>query len=384
MSALLAFPAGRLAAGLLAGAVALVVVGLVALRPSEEPPAPPGSGAGIVGADVVAVSAEGCERFAGRSCRLVTIGLDDGRRSTLALSADGLAPRLAPGDRIRVAPNTPGPGVPPYAFQDFERTAALGWLALAFGALVVAFARWQGLRSLVGLGLSLVLVVEFLVPAVLDGRPPLLVALVCGLAITLLTTSFTHGLGLKSVAALLGTTAALVLTALLALLVVRLSHVTGLASEEALAISLTADSRLSLEGLVVAGIVIGALGVLDDVTVSQSSTVLALRRANPTLGPARLYRAAMGVGRDHLGATVNTLVLAYVGAALPVLLIFANQRTSPTDALNREPVAEAVIAALVGSIGLLAAVPLATGLAALLAARSPAERIGDDHGGHAH
>lgn len=211
MSVLLASGAGRLAAGALAMVVALVLLGLVALWPRGASPAVP-DGAGIVPAAVVAVSAEGCESAAGEGCRLVELRLADGRRSSLTLPGDPLAPRLAPGDRIRVAPNTPGPGVAPYAFQDFERTAPLAWLSLAFAVLVLAFARWQGLRSLIGLALALVLVTAFLVPAVLDGRPPLLVALVGGLAITLLSTGLTHGIGLKSVAALLATTAALVLT----------------------------------------------------------------------------------------------------------------------------------------------------------------------------
>jgi len=384
--ALLAFPAGRLAAGLLALAAALVVAGLVLLWPSGDgaPPATGPSAGEAVAAEVVSVSAAGCEREAGPGCRRVVIRLEDGRRSFLTLPGDPLAPRLQPGDAIRVAPNAPDPGIAPYAFQDFRRTAPLGWLALAFALLVVAFARWQGLRSLVGLGLALVLVVEFLVPAVLDGRPPLLVAMVGGLAITLLTTAFTHGLGLKTAAALLGLTAALLLTAVLALLAADLAQLTGLASELALTVALTAEARLSLGGLVVAGIVIGALGVLDDVAVSQASTVLALRRASPGFDARRLYRAAMGVGRDHLAATVNTLVLAYVGAALPVLLVFANQGTALTEALNREPVAEAVVAALVGSLGLIAAVPLATGLAALLATRLPPERLPAEVPGHVH
>jgi uncharacterized membrane protein len=139
---------------------------------------------------------------------------------------------------------------------------------------------------------------------------------------------------------------------------------------------------LSLEGLVLAGIVVGALGVLDDVTVSQASTVLALRRANPAMTMRRLFREGLNVGRDHLSATVNTLVLAYVGAALPILLIFENQGTAFGDALNQESVAGEVIAMLVGSIGLVLAVPLTTALAAWLAGRIAIEAL-PEHG-HAH
>lgn len=142
-------------------------------------------------------------------------------------------------------------------------------------------------------------------------------------------------------------------------------------------------SNLSLEGLVLAGMLVAALGVLDDVTVSQASTVIALRRANPALHARRLFGEALTVGRDHLGATVNTLVLAYVGAALPILLIFANQATSFSTALNNESVAEQVVAMSVGSIGLVAAVLLTTGLAVVLARRLPESALGDAHD-HAH
>ena len=141
--------------------------------------------------------------------------------------------------------------------------------------------------------------------------------------------------------------------------------------------------QLSLEGLVLAGIVIAALGVLDDLTVSQASAVMALRRANPAHGARELYSGAIAIGRDHVAATVNTLVLAYVGASLPVLLVFSVGDIAFADAINREAVAQQVIGTLVGSVGLIAAVPLTTGIAALLAARgsAPAE---DGSGGHAH
>jgi len=130
--------------------------------------------------------------------------------------------------------------------------------------------------------------------------------------------------------------------------------------------------------------VIGALGVLDDLTVSQSSTVMALRRANPRLGFGELFRSALAVGHDHIAATVNTLVLAYAGASLPVLLIFSISDTSFADAVNNEAVAEEIVATLVGSIGLIAAVPVTTALAALLAVRLDAGALTDEHGAHAH
>jgi uncharacterized membrane protein len=194
------------------------------------------------------------------------------------------------------------------------------------------------------------------------------------LAIALTTIPLAHGWGPKSLGALMGTAASLLLTAALALLFTELTHLTGLSSEEAGLLQL-AGAHLSLQGLLLAGIVIGALGVLDDVTISQASTVLALRAANPTLGFRALFASAQRVGRDHVSATVNTLVLAYAGASLPVLLIFSTGDLGFGDVVTLELVAKEVVAMLVGSIGLIAAVPLTTALAAALALDEPPEQL---------
>jgi uncharacterized membrane protein len=368
---------------MLLGLAVLIAMAMLWPRGDIARPGPVAPGV-VQGAEIVRVSGEGCQRYAGHGCRLaelvITDGPDAGARSFLAMPGGPFAPALEPGDRIRVsrnagdAPLEPSPTseLQPLAFVDFERGRALLVLAIVFAALVVALGRWQGLRSLAGLAVALAVVVFFLLPALLDGRPPLATALVGALAVMLATMALTHGINLKSGAAMLGTAAALLLTALLAVLAVQLASITGFASEEANLLLAQPDASVSVSGLVLAGIVIAALGVLDDVTISQASTVLALRRANPALRARRLFAEAMAVGRDHLGATVNTLVLAYVGASLPVLLIFASQGTSFTDAINREVVAQEIVAILVGSIGLIAAVPLTTALAAILATRNPA------------
>jgi uncharacterized membrane protein len=244
--------------------------------------------------------------------------------------------------------------------------------------------RLHGVRALLGLGISLAIVIEFIVPAMLHGRPTLAVALIGSLAAMLVTMTLSHGLGLKSAAAMLGTAAALILTVLLAMGAVEIAHITGLSSEEATYVQLTADRRLSIQGLVIAGIVIATLGVLDDVTISQSSTVMALRRANPSLPFVRLFNEALAVGRDHLTAAVNTLVLAYAGASLTVLLIFSTDQTPFDEAVNREPVAEQIVAMLVGSTGLIAAVPLTTALAALLVSHLPPAVLPEDELEHVH
>jgi uncharacterized membrane protein len=221
------------------------------------------------------------------------------------------------------------------------------------------------------------------VPAILDGKPPLAVAIVGSLAIALVTIPLAHGLRAKSLAAILGTCASLLLVALLAVVFTELTHLTGLSSEEATFLQL-GGGDLSLEGLLLAGMVIGALGVLDDVTITQASTVLALRDANPEFGLRVLAGRALRVGRDHVSATVNTLVLAYVGAALPVLLIFSSSDLGAVDVVSLELVAKEVVATLVGSIGLIAAVPVTTLLAAALALASPPGSGGEAEPPHVH
>jgi uncharacterized membrane protein len=300
-------------------------------------------------------------------------GPNAGTTTPLTFPGTDAGPAIDPGDRILVFANdpfggAPTPGVESYSFVDFERRSPIYLLAAIFAVLVVAFARWKGVRSLLGLVASLALVTQFIVPAILEGTSPLAAALVGSLAVMLVTVALSHGAGVTGLAAVLGATVSLLVTASLAVIFVELAQITGFSSEEATLLrgGSNEGSTLSLEGLVLAGIVVAALGVLDDVTISQASTVVALRRANPAQTLRRLFGEALTVGRDHLSATVNTLVLAYVGAALPILLIFENQGTSFSDALNREVVATEVVAMLVGSIGIVLAVPLTTALAAWL------------------
>lgn len=380
--------AGRVVAFVSVVLVAAVVVGMVALWPDGEARLGAGTAASAPEhADVVAVTSAACSMSSsGRPCQRLTLeltsGRDRGERVPLTMPGTDAAPKFAVGDRIEVFAN--GAGAPePYAFSDFERGTPITLLALLFGALVVVLGRWKGVLSLIGLGLSLIVVLRFIVPAILDGSPPLLVALVGGMAVMLATLALTYGIGPTSLAAALGAAGALVVIAVLAVVVVQAAHLTGFSSEEStLLLASEGDGRVSLEGLVLAGIIIAALGVLDDVCVSQASTVVALRRANPALPFARLFGEAMQVGRDHLSATVNTLVFAYVGASLPALLIFQTQGTSIGDAVGRESVAEEVAGMLVGSVGLILAVPVTTALAALLARLLPTSALEAE--GHAH
>jgi uncharacterized membrane protein len=377
--------------------VAATATGVILLWPeNREIPRPPELGAApeTEKAEVVGVRATPCGLGAGQDdCLQVSAvlrsGPDEGDEVTFTFAAaEG---DFDVGDDIRVSKNAPldappetlteGIEIEPYSFSDFERRTPMLGLLVMFVALVLLTGRWQGFRALLGLCGSLAVIVFFVVPAILDGESPTAVAFVGALAIMLITLPLAHGPGPKTIAASLGTAVSLSLTLLLGYFFIDLTHLSGLSSEEAVYLRAT-QGELSLRGLLLAGMVIAALGVLDDLTVSQSSTVMALRRANPSLGFGALFRSAVTVGHDHIAATVNTLVLAYAGASLPVLLIFSLGDTPFADAINFEAVAEAVVATLVGSIGLIAAVPITTALAALLASSSEPEALAEP--GHAY
>jgi uncharacterized membrane protein len=375
---------------------AATVIGVVVNWPRDRTIEPPATltRPKTESAVVVALADESC-RVPGRSdCVRVTVrltsGKDDGERARFTIGDVSSDARLDLGDKVRVYENQLPPGavlggvqVDRYGFADFERGRPLLWLAIAFAALVIVTGRLQGLRALLGLVGSLAVIVFFVVPAILDGRAPTEVALFGALAVMFVTIPLAHGLSVKTAAACLGTAVSLLLTLILADLFTDLAHLTGLASDEAIFLRAAAGD-ISIRGLLLAGMVIGALGVLDDLTVSQASTVMALRRANPALRFRQLFSSAISVGHDHIAATVNTLVLAYAGASLPILLIFSLGGTSFTDAANTETVAEQIVATLVGSIGLIAAVPATTALAALLATRLGPAQLGDVQHEHAH
>jgi uncharacterized membrane protein len=242
--------------------------------------------------------------------------------------------------------------------------------------------RLRGLLATLGVALSLIVLLKFIVPALLAGRPAILVALIGSLAVMFVTVTLTNGLGAQTMAAALGITATLLLACGLGAVGVQLASLDGRSDDLALALGQQTQS-VSLTGVVLAGMIVGALGVLADTAVTQASAVMALRRADPSLSGRALYRAALVVGRDHLSATIHTLVLAYAGALLPLLLIVAQLRITTVDALNTQAIAEPAIATAVGCIALIAAVPLTTGLAAALVARIPAGHIPDAHA-HAH
>jgi uncharacterized membrane protein len=281
------------------------------------------------------------------------------------------APEVDDGDKV-VLIQTEGPEGESYTIVDHQRGTGLWVLAAAFALALVAFGRWRGLMALVGLAVTFALLLLFVVPAILAGEPPLLVAIVGSCAIMLTVLYLTHGPGLSTTVALLGTLAALTLTGLLSWLAVAALHLTGVTDD--LSGSVGMSQGVDTRGLLLAGIVIGSLGVLDDVTVTQAATVDELARANPSYGARQLYGAASRVGRAHIASVVNTIILAYAGSSLPLLILVVAADQPLGGVVTDQVIAQEIVRSAVATLGLIAAVPLTTGLAALSLRRSQAPR----------
>jgi uncharacterized membrane protein len=254
--------------------------------------------------------------------------------------------------------------------SDFVRTGPLLWLTLLFVGATLLLSGWQGLRSLLGMGISLAVIVGFIVPQILQGRAPLLVAILGSVVMMGISLYLVYGWTRKTHVAVAGLFLSLVLTGLLAVLFVNWTRLSGFGAEEAGFLQV-AGVQLDTRGLLLAGIIIGTLGALDDLAVGQLSAIFELSYANAQLGWRALYRHGMTIGRDHIAAMVNTLFLAYTGAALPLVLLFSVYTETLGITLNRELLAEEIVRTLVGSLGLLAGVPLTSLIAALVARRSP-------------
>ena len=372
---------------LTAAAVGLALVTAVAMAllwptgsiPRVKTSLPPSRSARVTG-----LREARCNSGSPTQCRQMIVSVGHAR-AAVDLGPVSAAPKVSVGESVRVSlDRVPGPqghaGAAVWQFVDIDRHESLLWLAGLSVLLAVVVLRWRGLLATLGVVISLLIVTTFLIPALLAGEPALAVALVASLAVMFVTLVLTSGLGPQTLAAALGIGSTLLLTALIALLATAAAHLNGRTDELSTYLG-TVGPGISLQGIVLAGMVIGALGVLADTAVTQASAVMSLRHANPDLGPRELYQASLRIGRDHLSATIHTLVLAYVGAALPLLLITRYSATGLIDAVNTQDIAEPIVATLVGCLALICAVPLTSGLAAVLVVRVPASELPD---GHAH
>lgn len=344
----------------------MILLGLVLLWPSDGDDGvdPSGLGQDPVAARAVAVESGPCAFDPLLVCKTVEVVPSEGRYDgeTLLMEQPGSS-SISTGDSILVTIENLGDGTRLVSFYDFRRGTPMLVLLVIFVVAIIALGRWRGVGALAGLAMSLLVIVAFALPSLLDGSNAVAVALVAAGAIAFLALFLAHGFNMATAAALLSTLASLALTGVLAWLFVEGSKFTGLADESVGYLD-ALGAQIDPQGLLLAGIVIGALGVLDDVTVTQVSAVWELRRAAPDLSMSDLFARGIRIGRDHISSTVNTLFLAYAGAALPLLLLFREAGQGVGSVATREIVAIEIVRALVGSIGLVASVPMATALAA--------------------
>lgn len=271
---------------------------------------------------------------------------------------------LKPGDKIFLFWTQTITGQEYFTYADFERRTPLLIVSLLFIGMLVLFAGWQGARALLSLLVSVAAIVFVLVPALLAGYDPVLVSVGIAGVILAVVLFGTHGFTPRAWMAFVGTFSAVVITGVIAVISVNAMRLTGFSSDAAVYLNFATDGLLDLSGLLLGSIIIGILGVLDDVSITQASVVQELKGANPTLQFGQLYRRAIRVGRDHIGSLVNTLALAYVGVSLPLILLYSKTQSSIWVTLNQEVIAAELLRIIVGSIGLVLAVPLTTAVAA--------------------
>lgn len=366
------------------GIAVAVLIGIVTLWPDPPPDVDSallGVSTEVYAADVAQALEIPCSYAPEDQCVVYVFDLLEGP------SAGGVAsqefalmpstPVLDVGDGVVLNYTPNAPATFQYQYADRDRSTLLVWLTVGFAAAVIGLGRIRGLAALGGLAISVVILLAFIVPAIRGGSSPVLVATFGASAIALVSLYLAHGFNPLTHVALLGTTAALGITILLSAVTTAAAEFSGFASEESL--YLTLIEGIDVRGLLLAGIVLGALGALDDVTVTQASTVWEIRRANADLGTAELFAAGLRVGRDHIASTVNTLLLAYAGASIPLLVLFSVASQPIGVIANSEVVATEIVRTLVGSIGLVAAVPITTGLAARTVVKIDPAKLSHPH-----
>jgi uncharacterized membrane protein len=305
---------------------------------------------------------EGC----GKLHVTVDEGVDAGTELAVQVPPEVSAAGLIPGDRVELIRTPSAEGEPAQLnYFDIVREIPLRTLAIIFAAVVLAVAWLRGLMALVGLAFAAVVLWQFMIPALLTGESAVAVALTAASAILFVVLYTTHGFSLRTSVALAGTLVGVGITALLGWWSVDSSRLTGASGEEG-GIMGTYVSAVSLQGVFTAAVIIAGLGVLNDVTITQASAAWELRVASPEMSRTKLFTSAMRIGRDHIASSIYTIVFAYAGTALTVLLVVSMFDRPLLDLVGTEEIAEEVVRSLVSSIGLVLAVPITTALAALI------------------
>lgn len=286
------------------------------------------------------------------------------------------------GDKVLVNYNLGAEGEEYYYVVDFSRTTSLFWLAALFAVIVVVVGRLKGLRALIVLVLTFFIILKFIVPKIVSGNDPLITSIIGSFIILITSVYITEGFKKTSTIAIVSISISLIITGALSIWFTAITRLTGFASEEAMYLIGLAGGTLNIKGLLLAGIIIGTLGVLDDAIIAQVALVKELKSTNPELTKSQLYARAMRVGISHLSSMVNTLFLAYAGASLPLLILFSiNQPPFMTfsQVVDNEMIATEIVRTLTGSIGLILAVPIATLLAVQCITASNRQRKKDDN-----
>ena len=296
---------------------------------------------------------------------------------------------LKPGDKIIVTiSKTPDNVINAY-FVDYVRTTPILWLTLIFAIAIILISQWKGIRAMLSMAFSLYIIIGYIIPHILAGDDPLAVSIVGSIMLLGVSLYLTYGWTLKTHAAVISMVFVLLITGTLAGLFVVFAKLNGSGDENVMFLMQLSETPINLRGLFLGGLIIGALGVLDDLVTTQASAVFELHHANPSLGVGGLYRAAMRIGQDHVAATVNTLVLAYAGASLPMMLMFSLGQGDYGYIVNFSFIAEEIVRTLVGSLGLIAAVPITTLIAIFFAQRAEKlgaweQVLGPEGSGHSH
>ena len=250
------------------------------------------------------------------------------------------------------------------SFADFERRPVLYFIIGLFIVMLLIFSGWQGVRAIASLAGSILAIFFLLIPALLAGYNPALVTVAVAAAVLAFVLFGTHGINPRTIIAFCGTYSAVAITGVIAYFSVDLMRLTGFSSDASVYLNFATSGQLDLAGLLLGSIIIGILGVLDDVSITQASVVQELKSANKNFCFHELYNRAIRVGKDHIGSLVNTLALAYVGVSLPLILLYAKTESSFLTSLNQEVIAVEIVRIIVGSIGLILAVPMTTLVAA--------------------
>lgn len=275
-------------------------------------------------------------------------------------------PKYKTGDEVYITKTNNLGEKDTFLITDYIRRTPIYWLFAFFVILTILVGRLRGTLSLLGMAISFLTIFFYILPNIISGKDPILIAISASVFLIPITFYLSHGINGKTTSAVISTIVSMIVVGFLSNISIEAIHLSGFSSDEASFIQSSTHGLINLQGLLLAGILIGALGIMDDITISQSAIVYKLKETNPTLNFGQIWNKTMDIGKDHIASIVNTLVLVYTGASLPLLLLFVNSTIPFSEVINYEMLAEEIVRTLVSSIGLILAVPITTFIASYL------------------